>query len=56
MTIFGVASLIAGGLTFFLPETQNNPLPESLEETLHYPPKRIVETVKIDSEEIKSRL
>ncbi len=40
MVIFGVVAVVAGLLTFFLPETQNQPLPETLEESINYPPKR----------------
>ncbi len=40
MVIFGSLALVAGVLAFFLPESQGQPLPETLEETIHYPPKR----------------
>ncbi len=40
MIVLGVIALIAGCLMLFLPETQNQPMPETLEDTLNYPPKR----------------
>ncbi len=39
MLIFGALAVAAGVLTFFLPETQNQPLPETLEEAINYPMK-----------------
>ncbi len=35
MMIFGTASLVAGALAMFLPETKGKPLPENTEEALN---------------------
>ncbi len=37
MMIFGTASLAAGALAMFLPETKGRPLPENTEEALNLP-------------------
>lgn len=36
MVIFGVSSVIAGLLSFYLPETRHKDLPESIEDWLSY--------------------
>ncbi len=47
MVIYGAFALAAGILAFFLPETQDQSLPETLDEAINYPPQKKQSTVPL---------